>query len=75
MESKYLEFVEMEMKKGFKTKVWSVNNKQGQLLGSIKWHAPWRQYCYETYDYIVMAKSCLLDICKFIELHKDDRNE
>jgi len=65
MISKYLYFKVVEEKP--KTFVWGVYTKQGdELLGQIKWYAPWRQYCY--FDFCsVMAKSCLRDISNFIE--------
>jgi hypothetical protein len=41
-------------------------------LGEIRWHAPWRQYCFIVeHDHyeplrLVIAKSCLDDISAYI---------
>lgn len=44
-ESKYLEFKFVEAKP--KTQVWNVLSKSdGSVLGTVKWYAPWRQYCF-----------------------------
>jgi hypothetical protein len=44
-ESKYLTFKQMPPKP--KTQVWDVLSKKDKsVLGTIKWYAPWRQYCF-----------------------------
>jgi len=41
----YIEFVRVEEKP--KTSVWSCRNrKSGDELGIVRWHGPWRRYCY-----------------------------
>ena len=71
MISKHLYF--KEKKPNIKTKIWGVYSKHSdELLGQIKWYAPWRQYCY--FDFCsVMARSCLRDIADFIDAHNEDR--
>ncbi len=52
-----------------KTSEWNcLNHSQGALLGSVVWHAPWRQYCFFTdaYDETVFSASCLKDIADFM---------
>ena len=69
--SKHLYFEEHEPKP--RTKVWGVYSKHtDELLGEVKYHAPWRQYCFDD-GFIVMAKSCLDDLSEFIGIHKNDR--
>jgi hypothetical protein len=50
-----------------KTSVWHCHNNQSvELLGEIKWYAPWRQYCYFTIGQAVYSVSCHQDINDFI---------
>lgn len=71
--SKHVYFIEHEPKP--RTKVWGVYSKHtDELLGEIKYYAPWRQYCFDDGS-LVLAKSCLIDLAKFIEEHKDERVE
>ena len=64
-EYKYITFIELEPKP--KTKVFAVENKGHDVLGYVKWHAPWRRYVF-----IVDAAGnffcteCLNDIQDFI---------
>jgi hypothetical protein len=69
-DSKYLDFVPAPPKP--KTKVWQIWSKSGSYLGEVKYHAPWRQYCY-LIDEVVFSRSCLQDLVNFMEEHKDDR--
>ena len=50
-----------------KTKRWLIRNRDGELLGSISWHAPWRQYCLFVVGLPLFAAGCLRDLCEFIE--------
>ncbi len=69
MESKYLVFKELIPKP--KTRVFDVRSKSSnEHLGEIKWHGPWRQYCFFTtkdYEQTFWSKGCLADLIKFIE--------
>lgn len=49
-----------------KTQTWSCRNKKCDVLGQVRWYAPWRQYCFFTEPNIIYAKSCLIDIAYFI---------
>lgn len=42
------------------------NNKTGDTLGHVKWHGPWRQYCFMPYVASVYSSGCLKDIREFI---------
>lgn len=65
MDSKYLVFKELEPKP--KTRVFKVRAKSDKsLLGFIRWHGPWRQYCFFSPYYSVWSKGCLADLIKFI---------
>ena len=63
---KYLSFIEQAPKT--KTKVFLVVNKVFNCpLGYVKWHAPWRKYCYfADFPGIVYDTGCLADIQDFI---------
>ena len=65
MKYKYIHFVEVEKKP--KTLVYSCrNNKSDTELGVIKWHSPWRQYCYFPSCPAVYSVGCLEDINNFM---------
>jgi hypothetical protein len=66
MEYKYIHFAEIH--NTGKTSVWSCrNNKSGEELGQVKWHGPWRRYCYFPSCPAVYSTGCLKDIEDFIE--------
>lgn len=51
-----------------KTQVFDVRaNNSGDLLGQIKWHSHWRQYCFFSNE-IILSKGCMIDINNFIDL-------
>ncbi len=65
MEYKFVHFVKLYDK--LKTSVWSCrNNKSKDELGIVKWHAPWRAYCYFPNVQAVYSSGCLADIQDFI---------
>jgi len=68
-ESKYLHFKLDHNTVNNKTQIYIVYNKtQDAVLGFIKWYGAWVQYTYVTADGCIMAKSCLNDINRFIDL-------
>jgi hypothetical protein len=51
------------------------NNKLKIKLGHIKWHCPWRQYCYFPYSCTLYSVGCMDDINSFIkELMEERKN-
>jgi len=64
----YIEFVRVEEKP--KTSVWSCRNrKSGDELGIVRWHGPWRRYCYFPSVQAVYSEGCLTDIADFLASH------
>ena len=62
----YLDFQKVEEKQT--TIVYDVVSKtQGAILGTIKWYAAWRQYCYFPKGDTVFSGGCLSEIRGFIE--------
>lgn len=60
-ETRYLSFIVKEHKP--KTKVVAVVNKTHQQeIGVIRWHSPWRQYCFFPHSQTIWNKACLDDI-------------
>lgn len=49
------------------TKKWKVLNHDDMRLGTVKWYAPWRQYCFFAAAGIVLNPTCLYDIGGFCE--------
>ena len=71
--SKYMEFDKVG--DTGKTEIWNVIAKSNKfILGQIKWHGPWRQYCFFPSPYCVFNNGCMSDIQEFIkELHAKRR--
>lgn len=56
-----------------KTKAWvCLNKKSGGALGGVRWHGPWRQYCFFPSDALFSA-GCLRDIAEFLEGVREER--
>ena len=70
---KYLKFIEAALKP--KTKVFEVRSKvSGELLGYVKWYAPWRRYCFIVdLPNTLFDASCLADIQDFINTLMTER--
>jgi len=50
-----------------KTEWWSVLTLAGVDIGTVKWHAAWRQYTFWPLAYTVFERQCLRDIAEFCE--------
>lgn len=51
-----------------KTDTWEVwNLDQAIHLGQIRWHPPWRKYCFFPAGECVFEQDCLRHIAEFIE--------
>jgi len=75
-DSKYLVFKLDEMTKDNLTQIYIIKNKtSSDILGYIRWYGAWRQYTYYTSPQCYMAKSCLVDINRFIDLLMKQRKE
>lgn len=53
---------------GRKTRLWAVYNGE-VLLGQVKWHSPWRCYCFFPQTSTLFEKTCLHELAQF----SDDR--
>ena len=77
MESKHLRFrtiVDFTNKR--KTDMYSVQSKfDDTILGEVKWHGRWRQYCFFPRDDCVWSHDCLLDVSLFIKELMDARKK
>ena len=61
----FINFVLVEQKP--KTGVYSCRNNRSEAeLGEIRWHGPWRQYCYFPTVQAVYSAGCLADIQEFM---------
>lgn len=57
-----------------KTSVFScINIRSGVSIGVVKWHAPWRQYCYFPRGWTVYSRGCMEDIIDFINKLMEER--
>lgn len=63
--------IEAVVIEGRKTPVYNVFNTDGELLGVMRWHAPWRQYVWDDDSGVIMSKSC--DLEKWHKLEELER--
>lgn len=69
--SKWLDF-RVVYEAGRKTPIIEVRSKsQGNLLGSVKWYSPWRQYVFFPLGATVWNHECLNDIQNAIHRAKE----
>ena len=55
-----------------------LNNKSNDILGEIRWHSSWRQFCFFPEDNTIWSKGCLSDVqdaIHDINLERLDENE
>ena len=71
----YLEF--KEIRDTGKTKVFSVDDKDGNQLGIIAWYAPWRKYVFGTLKSVeaVFDIKCLGEITNKIDSLMNERKK
>jgi len=77
-EFEYLIFKQVQQTGGSPkiTSKWHCCNKRfGDVLGEIKWHSSWRQYCYFPTIQAVYSVGCLNDISQFIKQLMDERKD
>ena len=68
----FLTFTEGVAPRGWVTKVWQVTGvRPDDVLGVIRWHAPWRRYWFECNGGFDVA--CLREIADFIERQMEAR--
>lgn len=64
----YLTFVETQHP-AKKTKTFEIANN----LGTIKWYAPWRRYCFFPKPEVLFDAKCLQEIISFIDKQMEER--
>ena len=65
-ESKYLNFTIIGKKP--KTYIIGIETKYCILLGTLKWHGPWRQYVFEAEPNCIFNVGCMTDVIKLTEV-------
>ena len=64
-EYQYIHFVVVKVLP--KTSVWNCyNTKSGDMLGVVKWHPSWRQYCFFPVVDTLFNVGCMNDVIHFI---------
>jgi hypothetical protein len=69
----YIQFIEIDLRDGRKTKVWAVMTIDGsECLGRVGWYSPWRRYAYvhravDAGDHVILEWDCLRKIADFCE--------
>jgi hypothetical protein len=73
-ETKYLRIAKMIEKP--KTSVYGVfSRSSSELLGSIYWHFPWRQYVFEPLEKTIWNRGCLEMVKAFLQMIMDARKK
>ena len=72
----YLQFKQRGTSDSGLTKLWAVLGAQDKVLGSIRWYAPWRKYCFYTLEggAMVFDVNCLREIADFCEAETRSHN-
>ena len=72
----YLQFKQCGTSYSGLTKLWAVLGAQDKVLGSIRWYAPWRKYCFYTLEggAMVFDVNCLREIADFCEAETRSHN-
>lgn len=66
-ETTYIRIVEVGLSDSGKTKVWTVQTKDGaHTLGRIAWFGRWRKYAFDPMGGTVFEETCLREIAQFI---------
>jgi hypothetical protein len=66
MGKEYVEFRLFEKKA--KTAVYEVVSKStGEVLGTIMWYGPWRQYTFDPNDNTTWSSGCLKQVIAFLD--------
>ena len=60
-------------RKGRKTPVYSIIGDLGVLLGEIKWHGAWRQFCFFPTNDTLWSDGCLADVRSFLKRLRAER--
>lgn len=71
VDCEYLDFKEFESTG--KTSKFYILNKKSDKLGIVKWHAPWRRYCFFPYADTLWDNKCLDAVNSFIQVLMTDR--
>lgn len=70
---KYMETRELPSQPGRKTQRWGIYSaKHGSRLGEVRWHGPWRQYCFFPEDALFNV-GCLQEIATFLHRKMEAR--
>jgi hypothetical protein len=64
--------VEVPQGKKMVTKVFDVQNTDGESIGVIQWNGNWRCYCFYPDDETMWSYDCLFEVTAFVfQLMKD----
>lgn len=45
------------------------------MLGEIRWHAPWRRYCFYPKEHTLFDRSCLAEIISMLDQQMQFRKD
>jgi len=65
--------IKQEFIEGRKTPLYHICNKDGERLGVIRWHGPWRQYIWDDGSGIIMSKGCDLEKWAKVDAFEKER--
>jgi len=67
---KYIKFIDRSNEAKGKTGAWVCFDSHGNVLGFIKWHSAWRQYCFFPEGQTIFSEGCFYDIINFLQMVK-----
>ncbi len=77
-EYKYIKFtrcVAEEISLRRKTEIWRCHDLKFNPLCVVKWHGPWRQYCFFPIGGSLFNRTCADDISHFMKQLMDERKK
>lgn len=63
----WIKFVFMGHTASGKTGMWTITDVGDNVLGKIKWHGPWRKYCFYPDPDTIWEENCLDTVATFIK--------
>ena len=76
LEKEYEYFHTMWYESKPKTAVFLIlTNSRHEVLGFVKWYAPWRQYCFFPDKDTIYSRGCMREINEFINFLMMDRKK
>ena len=62
----FLVFQQYGQSKSGLTKIFQIQNRAGDIIGAVRWQAPWRRYVASFVEAIILDGTCLEEVQLFL---------